>query len=40
MILLKKRRRKVFLGKEILILSGKENLIALASIKTKQTFSI
>jgi hypothetical protein len=39
MILLKKRR-KVFLGKEILILSGKENLIALASIKTKQTFSI
>jgi hypothetical protein len=33
-----KKRRKFLLSKDIFILSGKENLIALGSIKTKQTF--
>jgi len=33
-----KNKRKVLIGKEILIFSGKENLITLTSIKTKQAF--
>jgi hypothetical protein len=33
-----KKKRKVLLGKEILILSGKKNLIALASIKQNKLF--
>ena len=32
------KKKKILLDKEILLLSSKENLIALASIKTKQTF--